>query len=153
MTVTTINTSTFISDITIFIRNELVSNLSDPLGTRATGEKFVMTSYPERDVKYPIITLQTINVQEIRKLGMQTEMHYVEIPLEIRVWARNVKERDYLSQAVINQLRSFEHDSDGTVQARLTDFRIENAVNVDEAGIGGIKSRVIQVRYKFILGA
>ena len=152
MTVTSVNTDTFIGDTVILIRDDLRDNITDPIsGSRASNERFVMTSFPQRNVRYPIITVQNTNVVGPIRLGMQSELHFVSLPLEIRVWARNVKERDTVGQDVINRLR--DNDIGGTVDANLHDFTITSAVNIDDPGEEGIKSKVITVQYKFVLGA
>jgi hypothetical protein len=153
MAVTTINTDTFISDTVLMIRDELLNNITDPISaTRPAGEKFVMTSYPQRTVTYPIITIQNTNISGIGRMGLSSEIHMVELPVEVRIWAKNVAQRDTLAQQVINQLRDFELDADGSVNGNLWNYSIESAVNVDDDGDAGVKSKVVGVRYKFILG-
>lgn len=152
--VTAINTTTFIKDTVIQIKTDLASGVTDPISSsRPTGEKFVMTSYPQRATHYPLITVRLINVNSPVSLGAQSSLHLVTLPLEIRVWARNETEKDNLSQLVLNRLRSIQHTaSTGTIQAGLFDFKMNSAVNVDENGEEGIKSRVLEVQYSFILG-
>ena len=155
MTVTSVATNTFLSDSTIFIRDELRDNVTDPIAAaRAANEKFVMTAYPQRNVTYPIITVQNTDTSVLTGLGMQSELHWINIQLEVRIWARNVKERDQLTQEVINQLRDFELDNDGTVNAGIFGFDFTSAVNIDESiGDASIRSKVIEFQYKFVLGA
>lgn len=154
MTITSVSTATFIADTTILIRDDLRDNITDPISTERTGnEQFVMTSYPERNVKYPIISVMLLSVTDPSRLGMQSEIQIVTLPLEIRVWARNFKEKDELSQEVIERLRSNQLDTGGTIEANLHDFIVTSAVSVDESGEGKPKSRVINVEYLFILGA
>lgn len=158
MTITTVASSTFIADTLILLRDKLRSNITDPISsTRPSTEKFVMTSYPDRAVRYPLITLKLQNVAGPNRLGMQSELMTVTLPVEIRVWARNEKEKDELSQQVIEYLRGNQLDSGGTIEANLHDFRILSAVDVPEAsnedGKPSPKSRVISVAYFFILGS
>jgi len=154
MTVTSVETSTFISDTTILIRDDLLTNLTDPISSsRPAREKFVLTAYPERNVRYPIITVMLLSVTDPSRLGMQSEIVFMTLPLEIRVWARNQKEKDELSQQVIERLRGNQLSSGGTINANLHDFRVTSAVNVDETGEGSPKSRVMNVEYDFVLGA
>ena len=120
MAVTSVNTSTFISDTVILIRNNLNSNITDPFnGSRSGTERFVMTSYPEREVKYPIITVRMTNTADRFPPAMQSEIRYIDLFLEIRIWGRNVKEKDTLSQDVINYLRDNVYGASGTVAANL----------------------------------
>ena len=152
MTVTSVSTNTFLSDTTILIRVDLRTNITDPISAkRDSSEKFVLTAYPQRGVKYPVITVQNTNITTPTRLGMQSELHWTPLTLEIRIWARNVKEREELTQQVINRLR--DNQIGGTITANLYGFEITSAVNVDEPGDAGIHSKVIEVEYKFILGA
>ena len=92
-------TATFIRDILYFLKNDLTSNITDPLsGKRSANSKFLMTSYPQREVEYPIITIKLMNRQATRA-GMQTTAMDVILQIEIRIWALNQKHKDeYLKQ-------------------------------------------------------
>ena len=153
MTITEISTNTFIADTIILIRDDLRDNITDPISSiRPSTEKFVMTSYPQRAVTYPIITIKDTDVEGSR-LGMRSEMHYMRMELEIRVWARNVKERDELTQDVLNQLRSTQFSgASPKTDAGLHDFTPLSIVNIDEPGDAGPKTKVIQCEYFEIIG-
>jgi len=151
--VTSITTATFIRDATIFLRDELL-NITDPVsGSRAGNEKFVMTSYPKRDVRYPIITIKNTALSFPVAAGQQSEIHIADVSFEVRVWARNEYEKDGLTQNVLNQLRGFQYDGDGSIQAGLFDFQLLSLVNVDEDGEQAVKSKVMEVGYRFVLGS
>ena len=150
-----VTTSTFIQDTVLFIRNELDSNVTDPIASdRTARERFVMTSYPERGVKYPIITVRNIGAVSEQRLGMQSELIWVRMPLELRIWARNEKERDEITQDTYNHLRSnqFGGGSSSVDDEDLHDFTILSAVPVDEDGETGVKSMVMTAQYMFVLG-
>lgn len=150
----TVNTTTFITDIILNVRNDLAANITDPeSSTRPTNQKFVMTSYPQRGVMYPLITVKKMNVKLPYRLGMQSNLHLATVPLEIRVWARNVKEKDNLTQLVINRLRGIQLTVGGSIVSNMLSFEIPNVTDVDEEGEAGIKSSVISTQYKFIVGA
>lgn len=154
MTITSVNTATFIGDTTILIRDEIKTNIIDPIASERTARQgFVFTSYPEKDVKYPIITILLDNIQDPTRLGQQSELMMVTLPLEIRIWARNQKEKDELTQQVSEHLRANQLGTGGSIEAELHDFRITSAVNVDEIGETKPKSRVLRVEYDFLLGA
>lgn len=142
------------SDTIIFLRDLLSTNVSDPLGaSRPSGEKFVMTSYPQRIVNYPLITVKDSGFADIRKGGMQSEVTIMRVSVEVRVWARNVKERDEITQEVYDTLRDEQLTaSTGTRQANLLDFALKSGVNVDDPGDDGIKSKVMTFSYMVILG-
>lgn len=134
------------------IRDDLIANITDPISAqRASDEKFILTSYPKRAVKYPIITVRNMGASTPEKLGIQSTLHLIEMPIEIRVWARNEIERTELAQNVINRLRSVELSL--TAAGNLLDFTVNSMVPVDEVGEANVKSFVITVGYRFILGA
>jgi len=138
-------------DVLFFLKNDLSSNITDPLagaGVRQGGSSFVMTSYPQKTVNYPIITIKKVNQDEVRA-GMQTVAMDITLVIEIRIWARNEKEKDELNDQVTERLRDIQFTSGGSVENDFHDFNILSAVEVDEEGQRGIKSRIIQLQYKF----
>jgi len=150
----TVTKDKIISDTLYFIKNDLINNITDPISSsRSSNSKFVMTSYPQRPVEYPIITLKMVNI-EAPRAGMQTTAQDILITLEIRIWARNEKEKDEIAQNVLNRLANIQHTATtGSIANNLHDLYIGSAVEVDEpgesGGKGGIKSRIFQVQYKF----
>ena len=112
--------STFLADTLLFIRNFLDSNITDPIsGSRAGRDRFVMTSYPQRDVKYPIITVkhdihshQTIkDVLEVQltfknKASYKQAYPIVEIifsdPLGKIIAQRKLSPEEYLNNKVLH---------------------------------------------------
>jgi len=145
-----VNSTNFIADIIYFIKNDLNSNVADPISaTRKAGSSFIMTSYPQRAVDYPIITIKLIN-QSAKRAGMQTEAMDVIITLEIRIWARNQKEKDNISNLVYKRLRDIQFTATtGSVANNLHHYKLNSDVEIDEPGDGNPKSRILQVEYKF----
>jgi len=144
-----IESATFVRDLIFFIKNDLSTNITDPIaGTRSAGSSWVMTSYPQKKVEYPILTIKANNF-EARRAGMGTDQMDMQITLEIRIWARNQKEKDQLYQSVFNRLRQIQITTNGSVDSDIHDFAQTSAINVDEDGDGAPKSRVIEVTYKF----
>lgn len=145
-------TSTFLSESVLFIRDFLDSNITDPISSsREDRERFVMTSYPKRGVKYPIITVKNSNFSMDKRLGFQSEGTWNLLTIEVRVWARNEKEKDNLTEQVFNALRENQFGSDGSVEFELHDFFLLSAVPVEEDGEEGIKSQVMEYQYKLVL--
>lgn len=141
--------TTFIRDILNFIKTDLLENIADPIISKRKGKSaFIMTSYPQREVQYPLITLKVTN-QEGARAGMQVTTMDVRATLEIRVWARNEKEKDDLATKVYDRLRSIQFTDDGSTEAGLHDFRLISMNEVDEDGEQGIKSRILQIIYTF----
>jgi len=152
MTITTITGISFLADTIILIRDKLQTNITDPIaGFRKGNEKFVMTSYPQRAVNYPIITIVDRNISQPQRLGMGSEGTLLRITLEIRIWARNVVERDELFDSVYNYLKNDQLDSGtGLVASNLNNFSMTSAININEDGEAGIKSKVMEINFMFI---
>ena len=146
-----ISNDNFISESIIWIRNRLLSVVVDPIkDTRIRNkEKFVLTSYPQRPVGYPIITVQQIGANS-RNLGMQSEEQLFEIRYEIRIWARNISEKDKLSEEVLNALKNYQTDTAGSNAQGIYGFRLNSMVNVDEPGEGNPKSKILEITYIYI---
>ena len=137
--------SNIIADVLFFVRNDLLNNITDPLGSRSGSSKFVMTSFPQRNVKYPLITIKMPNM-EILRAGMQTTATDMTLTLEVRIWARNEKEKDEIATAVLDRLANIQFSASGSIDNDFHDFNILSAIEMDEEEI---KSRILQVQYKF----
>lgn len=150
MPITQVNSSTFLADSVLLIRDILLTNITDPItATRPTGEKFVVTAYPMRAVTYPLITVVDRGITEFRKGGMNSNVGINRLGIELRIWARNVKERDELAQQVLDYLRGQQQTSSTT--RLMHDYRIDGLANVDEPGFAGVKSKIISISFLEIL--
>ena len=152
-------TATVITDSVKVIR-AIVDNITDPVSAaRAGDERFVMTSYPTRSVRYPIITIRSEGMEEIEPSGYKSELKWIRLPFEIRVWARNEVEKEKLTEQLLNELRTAQFDGGSATSdnEELHDFRIQSIVPVDEpdeeGGKAGIRSNVIRISYKFMYGS
>lgn len=144
-----ISSDTFISDIVLFIRDKLRTDITDPLSSR-TG-KYVMTSYPKRIVEYPIITVKATGIDTV-KLGMQSELTWTTVTLEIRVWAKNAKQSDTLTANVINSLRTAQFGTNSSTDEEIFGFNLLSTVPVvEELNDTSIHSKVMTFTYKNIL--
>ena len=145
-----INGSTLITETTIFLRNMLASGITDPI-TRSSNERFIMTSYPERNTTYPLITIKPEGMVDIRRLGFQSEEHYVTLPYEIRVWSRSQRQKEQLAEQVYTWLRTNQFSGTyATTDQNLWGFKVNGTAVVDEPGKDGVKSYILSVEYKFI---
>ncbi len=145
----TVEIATFIRDVLSFIKTDLLANITDPISSkRHATSKFVMTSYPQRKVQYPLITLKVTNQEGVRA-GMQTTTMDVRVTLEIRIWATNEKQKDDLATKVYNRLRSIQFIGSGSTANELHDFTLFSMNELDEPGEQGIKSRILQIGYTF----
>ena len=113
-----------------------------------------MTSYPSvtNVVLYPLVTVTDRGIIGEKILGMGSEQYWITIGLEIRVWARNVKQRDEISQAIIQRLRTNQFEAAGSIGGQdLFNFRMQGTTNVSEPGDAGIRSKIINIAYDTIL--
>jgi len=144
-----IESSTFIRDVMFFIKDDFLNNITDPLKRRKNTSKFVMTSYPQREVQYPLITIKLVN-QEASRAGMQVNAMDVTIQLEIRIWGRNQKEKDDIANECYKRLRDAQFIAEtGSVANNLHDFRLLSATELDEPGEDQPKSRLLNIQYIF----
>jgi len=148
-----ISSANLLSDVILFVRDRLVVGITDPLvSTRPSSEKFVMTSYPKRGTTYPIITVKG-SIEGDRKLGQQSEQSLVRFVVEVRVWARQEKEKNDLSGDVYDFMRTNQYPTVTTntsTNVQLFDFGINFARDLDDPGEQGVKSKIHEYRYIFI---
>lgn len=145
-----VSATTLKHDVVVTLRDTLATNITDPVsGARAGNEKFIMTSFPQRSVRYPVIIVDVSNMSD-EFLGMGTEQRLVNIEFQLDIWGRTAQERDELYDAVYQHLRTLQLDaSTGTVALGLYDFNITSAVQVDEEGINAPHRVIITGTYKF----
>ncbi len=143
-----VESATFIRDVLFFVKNELL-NISDPLTGRSTQSRFVMTSYPQRLVQYPLITIKLTH-QEAAPAGMQVNAMDVLVNIEVRIWGRNQKEKDELANDCYKRLRDVQFTATtGSIAKSLHDFRLLSSTELDEPGEDQPKSRILNIQYKF----
>lgn len=113
-----------------------------------------MTSYPSRTSTYPLITIKDNGITAVNKLGFQSESFMMKIPIEIKIWARSVAERDKLFDRTFEVLRTnqFPVGTSGTsAYADLHDFKLDSVMNMDLSGENSIKSKIINISYMYVL--
>lgn len=143
-----VTVNNFIADVFSFLKGRL-ETITDPLSGSRTTSKFVLTSYPQSKVEYPLITIKMIN-RRAERAGMQTTAMDVNLTIEVRVWARNQKEKDDLYTDVYNVLKDAQFTATtGSTANNLHDFTELSATEVDEEGQGTPKSRVGTFSYNF----
>lgn len=149
MTIINVNSATFLADTIVYLRDFLKSGITDPItSTRNTDEKFVYTEFPQRPCRYPIIVITDKGISPGKRLGMNSEGTTLKIKVEIRIWARNVKERDELFDSVYNYLRVNQlESSSSTTSANLHDFKLNSVVNVSEENV---KSKVMEIEFLYV---
>jgi len=143
--------NSFLRDSLEIIKTDLARNVSDPAESKRinNNSKFIHTSYPQRSVIYPIITIDHVST-DFSRAGMQTTNMDGTLNMELRIWAKDVKQRDDLFNDVVNRLQSIQFSStSGTVNNGMHDFNILSAVNIDVPGDAAPHSKVMEVQYKY----
>ena len=83
--------STFLTDSILFIRDRLRALVTDPISaSRPSNSKFIVTSFPKKNTVYPLVVVKDNGIGDSLRLGMQSEKVWLNMPFEIRVWARNM---------------------------------------------------------------
>ena len=145
-----VSSANFIRDILFFVKNILATGITDPIASKRSGSSgWVMTSYPKELVQYPLITLKLKNYTATSS-GMQTTVMDVSAFIEVRIWARDEKEKDTLSTLVYNKLKDIQFTtSTGSIANYLHFFKLLSATEIDEEGDEQPKSRILQINYRF----
>jgi|SRR3990167_1353049 len=139
-----ISDSTLLHDATLTLRNDLLNNITDPV-TRISDSKFVMTSFPERDVQYPLILVRVMRMGD-ESLGQNSTNSKITVIFQIDIISQSIKQRDQLADSVYNRLRSQQLSS--TYQGvGLNDFKLLNMTNIDNPGKAGIHRKIIECSY------
>jgi len=153
MGITQVQSTTFLSDTINLIRDKIKNGIEDPIfDSRPSGQKLCYTSYPQNAVTYPIISIVDRGINQVSRLGMASEGALISLNVEIRIWARNVKERDGIFDSVYSFLRQDQLDAtSGLADSNLHDFQLLSAVNIDEDGEGGPRSKVCEYQFLIIV--
>jgi len=145
-----INPDNFIQDIVLFLKTYLMASVNDPL-SRAGGVGYVMTSFPKREVIYPLITIKNTGITT-SKLGIGSSTNRVDVKIEVRVWARNSKEVDTITQEVIHDMREAQYAVSGTGASDIYGFKLASCVPIVEVtGDNTVHSKVMEYNYLAIL--
>jgi len=154
MAMTAVAAATIIHDTVTKIRDFLQNNLTDPK-SRSDPPGWVFTSYPERDVQYPIVTV-THNGSRDEHISLGTEYKQNYIVLRIEVWAKDTKQRDEIWDDIYDELRHHyttpDANGDSITGLGLFDMVVLMAVDVDtEAprGRGHIHRKVADIQFTY----
>uniref|UniRef100_A0A6M3XK52 Tail protein n=1 Tax=viral metagenome TaxID=1070528 RepID=A0A6M3XK52_9ZZZZ len=151
----TISGSTIVHDSVLKIRALIASGVTDPISaSRSSDTKFVMTSFPDRKVEYPVITIEGNKVSDER-LGTSTQAMKSDIHCVTNIWSKSTKQRDALSDSVYQTLKTSQMGTQagwtGTELDGLYDFKFFGENNIDEEGQKGIHRKRIEFGY-FVIG-
>jgi len=147
----TVDPATMTHDFTVWIRDALINNITDPVSaSRNANSKFVCTSFPQRLAEFPLIVVGVTSMRHTR-LGLRSEETLASVNFEVRIFSKSTKQRDVLWDEVYNFLRTYQFGSGESVSAELFDFMLVNCTNIDEDGKGGIHQKVAELSYKIVM--
>lgn len=147
--------SRLIHSASLVLRSLIASGTTDPLGSdRAATSPFVMTAYPQRNVQYPVVVINTRRVNSER-LGVSTSGTIDTIHADVDVFSRTVRERDVVADNIFDALRTSQFDVNasrgtGTLPYGLWDFNLVSETAFDEEGPEGLHRKVLGFQYKFV---
>lgn len=147
-----IDSSRPIKDGVLLLKDLISGGIADPVsGNRtSTTSKFVMASYPKREVIYPLITISQ-NGMNGQRAGMNSEVMFDRMRFQVDVWAKDVKYKDEIAGSVIQVLRTSQDTATSGTQAfGLYDFRLINTTDIDDPDIEGVHRKVIEFDYLYI---
>ena len=153
MVIEQISTDNFISDTTLYVRDDLRANITDPIsGIRPAGQQFIYTNRPQNGSTHPLMIVKVENPSDIRSLGQRSSLKWLVMTVRVLIETQSQTQKDKLTQDVINRLRSIQFTATGTVYAKLNDHSLISAIDNDDDGDGGVARKIIRFQYKFILG-
>ena len=151
-----INSVSFVRDVTLWARDVISGAVADPVSDRqrqsgdpGSNARFIMTSWPERSVVYPFITVQDVSMTD-QNLGASTEDSLVSIRMQVDVWGKQKGQTDGLAGSAYYALRTTQLDSNGGVGSGLFDFKLLSSRNLDEPGKGGVHRKSKDLSSNFI---
>ena len=140
-----VNRSAIIKQSTLIVRDLLLNSITDPLTGRSGNSKFIATAWPERDVQYPVITVEQQGYSTV-PAGTSSNETIATIGFEINVWSRSTRERDELTGSVIAVI---EQNQTVTQASGLFDMDFINITSIDEEGKAGVHRKVIELNYLY----
>jgi hypothetical protein len=146
--------NSILHDVVIRIKSLLASGISDPLSRDSTGSSFILSSYPDKIIRYPVI-VTSANLGNSNKMGMFSEMASLPVSVKIDVMTKSTKQRDEMTGSIFNLLRTSEYGMNattgsGTILERLYDFKLNGTVDLDEPGIDGMHRKIINCSYNYV---
>ena len=149
-------------DAILALRGIIASGVTDPISaTRSGSAHFIMTSWPDRPVQYPVIILDS-RLGPSTRMGANTEAIQVPVTIEAHVRSTNTKERDILAGSVLDYIRISQFGNSpisGTINQDLNHFRFLNAINLPPTSPEGeenvkspkqrIQTKVLNFGYDF----
>lgn len=135
-----VNNVSLVKDSILALRGLIASGVTDPISaSRAGSSAFVMTSWPDRPVQYPVIILDW-RIGESTRMGAKTEAQMIPITIEAHIRAKATDTRDGLAGSLIEAIRTFQYDNSpasGTINQDLNHFRIRPSINLPPEGPDG----------------
>lgn len=150
MAMSAVASATLIADVVTKLKTFLTNNIS--VGT-------VYTSYPEKEVNYPIIILAHAGFRD-EHISIGTEYKGVTITIRIEVWSQSTKERDEIWDDIYDELRhhytTVDASGDSITGLLLFNMIITSCLDIDTEsprGRGHIHRKIADVQFSFYAGS
>lgn len=145
---TTVTLDTLGNSSSIFIRDVIRENITDPKTQERNGALFVFKGQPQKlPVNYPFIILDMSNERQENITICNPLVINDGFSLHIEVWANTIYDRDVLSDQIVSILRtetSHDHDNESLLDKHII-FKTAIKSNHDV-----FKTATELVRIKFI---
>lgn len=140
-----------VTKIATFLRN----NVTDPIAATRAQTRWVFTSYPERNIEYPIVTItQAAERDEHISIGSEYKAAY--ITLRIEVWSHFTDERDQVWDDIYDEFRTHyttaDANGDKITGLGLHDMIITNCLDIDTeapTGKGHIHRKIATIQFTY----
>ena len=85
-------------------------------------------------------------------MGMQSEVQWVNMNIEVRIWGKTSEQADVLTEDVINLLRTIEFGTSSTTEEKIYGFTVNSVTPIVEVdGNNTVHSKLLDVSYVCIL--
>lgn|SRR3990167_3363141 len=143
-----------IRDTVLLFRDLISGTVVDPVSNRqqlsgdpGSNSRFVMTSFPQRAVVYPFITVQDITQSDVN-LGMRTQDSLSSIRMQVDVWTKQIGQRDGMAGSVFHGLRTSQLNN--LLGSDYFDLRLVSMTNRDETGKTGVHRKMLEIETSYV---
>ena len=143
---TILDRTKFIKDGIFVIGSLLAESITDPQSTnRTSNEKFVLTAWPDRPVRYPVISVEQTELNS-KSIGTKGLNSLTSINMEIMIFSKSTNERDILAGSIFAVM---EQNQAVISASGLIDQRFYNITNMDDSGSQGLHKKLLGVKYSW----
>ena len=147
----TVANASIVSNTTTEVRDFLRSNITDPRTSR-TITNWIFTSWPGKEVEYPIITIRHVGTRD-EWMAIGTVDKIVKVNLQIDVFARSEKERDTLWDEIYYDMVT-NYKTTSVVDLNLHGLDLVSCFNADDLvpkEMGNIHRKIGEFQFTYYM--